>query len=955
MSKISDIITLANTLSDNLGTLAVDQKALNDDVVSLASEDPCAAGFGDKVNSLNERAGVLNSQFSTYKSQLSSLVAKYNDLGILDFGNKQEASDAIDAATKAITAINSIAQSFGGQAKRAALSASLAACPVDSASGGKTADPPSENSDPAVAKTDANGAPSAEGENQSSDDNPDTTQQTPPTNDTTTTVQEVVVTAGRPKKQKPGIRTKNPLSNFSSYTYQISLYMITPDAYQAFVLSDRTKLDAINNTNSADAAKSLGGNGAYVVAQSGGINNSTSKRAPGMNLDYYIDDLKMNTIISSKDTKTETNTTEFSFNVYEPYGFSFISDLKRAVDQLSQVNKSTQFSQNYDPMRQFFILGIKFRGYDKDGKVLSGNEHFASDTANPVGNNDGVFERFFDICIKTLKFKLDGKTTVYNITAASLPVVEAVSLKRGTLDKDTTVTAETIQDALDETNPNSLIAKLNNIELQMLNKDKPDISKVNTYKVKFLGNCDDLKTATLKTKNNLDKVKWADNPTKNVKDVNAKLEVISAPNSSASTVKLVQGTPVLQAISDMIKNSSYMSSAMQVLNEANSQGNPEVLNSKPKTLRWFNISPDVVCNGWDPKRNDYTYDITYVIQAYETPAAVALMANKLTPYYGPHKRYDYLFTGQNTEVISYEQQMNNTYFVNVYENPDLPGGDAGPPGIPKATGKPTGISTQGNFDTGAQSFGPYLTSLFDISAYATAKMQILGDPDYLMQTTTSGTQLDDVYNQFYGVDGFTINPNGGQVFIEVDFKEAKDYDHDNGYMKINGSILFWKYPPEAQVQGVSYQVRQVVSTFSKGKFIQTLDLFMNTFDDFKSTDATDSGRENQSDAETARLLRQASAFGNQGTGATNPTMQSQAAQNTAAGSLMPDTAPATNTQTSPTGGTSDQPPTAASIIANSPVVQASQSVPVIRDVADDDATSGNNRTASLDQGGREEG
>lgn len=950
MSKISDIISAANGLNDQFGILATDQKSLQDDTIALGNEDPCAQDYISKVNVLTDRGAELTAQKAGYYQLLTTLTNQYNDLGIFDFGDKAAALAAINAATTAYNNINDIAKNFGGPAKRAALKARADSCPTDAKAGEKPTDPANTNADPAATKADTNGAPSSEGENKSKDDNPATTQKTPPSKSTTDTTQEVVITADRPKKQKPGIRTKNPLSNFSSYTYQISLYMITPDAYQAFVLSDRTKLNAINNTSSADAANSIGGNGAYVVAQSGGINNTTSKRAPGMNLDYYIDDLKMNTIISSKDTKTETNTTEFSFNVYEPYGFSFISDLKRAVDKLSQANKSKQFSQNYDPMKQFFVLGIKFRGYDKDGKVLSGNEHFASDTANPVGNNDGVFERFFDICIKTLKFKLDGKTTVYNITAASLPIIEAASLKRGTLDKDTTITALTIQDALDETNPNSLIAKLNNIELEMLNKEKPDVSKVNTYKVKFLGNCDDLKTATLKTKNNLDKVKWPDNPTKNVKDVNAKLEVTGSPDSTKSTVKFVQGTPILQTISDMIKNSSYMASAMQVLNEANSQGNKELVNNKPKTLRWFNISPNVVCNGWDEKRNDYTYDITYVIQAYETPAAIALMANKLTPYYGPHKRYDYLFTGQNTEVISYEQQMNNTYFVNVYENPDLPGGNSGPSGVPKATGKPSNISSQGNFDTGAQSFGPYLTSLFDLSAYATAKIQILGDPDYLMQTTTSGTQLDDVYNQFYGIDGFTINPNGGQVFIEIDFKEAKDYNHETGYLKINGSILFWKYPPEAEVKGVSYQVRQVTSLFSKGKFTQTLDLFMNTFDDFKESTATDAGREPPTQASVRAIDNQIEA-GSQ----INPTTQSQAAENTAAGSLTPDTTPANNTITSPTGGVSTQPPqTAASIIANSPIIQASQSVPVNREIQDGDSTGdGNTRTSSQDQGGRE--
>ena len=32
----------------------------------------------------------------------------------------------------------------------------------------------------------------------------------------------------------PGRRLKNPLGALSSYTYQLSLYMITPEAYDAF-------------------------------------------------------------------------------------------------------------------------------------------------------------------------------------------------------------------------------------------------------------------------------------------------------------------------------------------------------------------------------------------------------------------------------------------------------------------------------------------------------------------------------------------------------------------------------------------------------------------------------------------------------------------------------------------------------------------------------------------------
>jgi hypothetical protein len=114
------------------------------------------------------------------------------------------------------------------------------------------------------------------------------------------------------------------------------------------------------------------------------------------------------------------------------------------------------------------------------------------------------------------------------------------------------------------------------------------------------------------------------------------------------------------------------------------------------------------------------------------------------------------------------------------------------------------------------------------------KLTIMGDPDYLM--TESASSINAVYRQFYG-KGFTINPNGGQVFIEIDFKEAVDYNSQTGLMDINESILFWNYPKEIRnlVKGVSYYVREVQHTFSKGKFTQELTCNINTFNNYRST------------------------------------------------------------------------------------------------------------------------
>jgi hypothetical protein len=68
----------------------------------------------------------------------------------------------------------------------------------------------------------------------------------------------------------PGRRLKNPLGALSSYTYQLSLYMITPDAYDAFNAGGRRDINTLSS-----ATGETGGAGEYLIAQSGGIINNT--------------------------------------------------------------------------------------------------------------------------------------------------------------------------------------------------------------------------------------------------------------------------------------------------------------------------------------------------------------------------------------------------------------------------------------------------------------------------------------------------------------------------------------------------------------------------------------------------------------------------------------------------------------------------------------------------------
>ena len=280
---------------------------------------------------------------------------------------------------------------------------------------------------------------------------------------------------------------------------------------------------------------------------------------------------------------------------------------------------------------------------------------------------------------------------------------------------------------------------------------------------------------------------------------------------------------------------------------------PDTVDQKdPPVLRWYNVSTEIEVIGFDTKINDFAYKITYVIQPYDTPAAVSPYG-RTAKYYGPHKRYEYWYTGQNREILSYEQQYDNTFFNVTYNPNGDPAASGGNATIAQLGGKPTNEIRTGRLSPGAEAQNTYMTSLYDPGAYAQARIQILGDPDYLMRETAPG--VNEVYKQFYASDGYTINPNGGQVFIEIAFNEGIDYDITKGTLDLNESIFFWDYPDniKTKLKGVSYQVRECESVFKGGKFTQTLQLNINTMPDAIEAAEAAAAQKAEDAAETRRL------------------------------------------------------------------------------------------------------
>lgn len=816
----------------------------------------------------------------------------------------------------------------------------------------------------------------------------------------------------------PGKRLKNPLGALSSYNYQLSLYMVTPDALEIFKENgyrDINKLGlAFAGANKPIVDNQAVSAGAYIVAQTGGVNNTFEQRAPSFNFDYTIDQLQFE-IAGPKDTGSPAAEYDFQFVITEPYGFSFISNLKRAADAIKdyndrlnkkksavakkkaaaqqqrtrirnasnaaapsrrltkggvggrgtsvtpqKINYNTRFQSNNDilagvrgttpskprpkggkgggraakdsgyriltdqfdkeqakktaaakaasaakgsgkptgkgsstgtplnPARQLFILGIRFYGYNASGIPVRGIDTTAANNSwggvidgatqeiDPGNNSYALFERYYPILINEMTTVVDGRETKYSCKAQSTGM-QALGTKRGQINNKMEVTGSTAGEQLDD-----LMSQLNK-EQQKLNNDT---GSGYSYDIKYASanDADRIRSAKIVSKADLDKYKWPGSGAKNTKESNVNTETKKGqkPKNNARKLTIAEGTPILQAINQIIAQSAFLQDALKTVYttalepDQDKEGLPELDLQGKKTIEWFHCTPETENMSWDEDRADWVYDINYILNVYDTPVLDTAYSNPGTKYYGPMKRYEYWYSGTNTEIRHYKQTLNNDFYSqfldpNFGKNKDdatanknggentknASGGSGNGAGAttPLVDNQRTGQPIQGKQGLGMEAQNSYLTSLFAPTAQATAEITILGDPDWLMSTTRTGMGVNEstVYNKFYGSDGYSVSPAGGQVFFEIDFKEAIDYksggqdiDVGNGRgvtgapgtMSINSSILFWKDPKSISklVRGISYSLTTCRHTFRNGVFEQVLKGNMTTFGDSGSND-----------------------------------------------------------------------------------------------------------------------
>jgi hypothetical protein len=679
------------------------------------------------------------------------------------------------------------------------------------------------------------------------------------------------------KQIKDQIPLDNPLHDYDSYTYGLSLHMLHPADYDSLI--------------SDPARRYIPGN---VLISSAGKYNSSFVRNPAFTEDFYFDNFKMTSYINVGHRNRNSNLVESTFTIIEPNGFTFINRLVQAAEQMGQ----GAGLGNY--LKLPYVMQIDFYGYvdgaiagapipnmtkiipimmiEMKSRVTSRGTEYV---IRAVPYNHVAFSS--DMAVSKADFLIKSKTVsdVFGtgaITASNafIDLEEIKNLERQESDLEKRIaaaTSDTVRENLlqqQSTIKNTLASKGRQFQVSgfadALNSWWDELRKrgetfaVNKIEVRFdptIGNSDLIPTVDSPVT-----VQQAAAGGNNTQDQKAALQTAGGQskgkidfNSVSMTVPA--GTSILKLIDWSVRNSRYIGSQLKDPTAAISL-DPTANNASQLSapLQWYRVVPEIKIDAYDPSTNLYTMSVVY----YVTPWTVSSKhpMGPLGKTNGYSKIYNYLYTGQNKDILDMQIDFNLLYTLQMTSNRNkgkslqtapIKGDEqqmrgemdnnpntatdvqqTGPVVVPQSKLQPLAVvygSNNTKYATRSGGEQAAAVTAGDISEalmvdtrgdMVSLKLRILGDPHFIKQ--------DDIfYNYATAQNNSQLTPNNslwtdnGELYVFVNFKTPVDYDESTG-LAIPGANNSYTY---SHWTGI-YKLLTVESEFTKGKFEQVLSL-----------------------------------------------------------------------------------------------------------------------------------
>jgi hypothetical protein len=553
--------------------------------------------------------------------------------------------------------------------------------------------------------------------------------------------------------------------------------------------------------------------------------------------------------------------TELKFTVIEPNGITLLDRMYAAVQD--HVPKDGAGKVNYTAVQ--YLLAIRWYGWDLDGDLIRG-----SGQTQGLTDPNAAIEKFVPFKIQTVNWGVSNKLVTYDFVCKPVGQLIAGGQSRGTIPYDIELTDSTVGGLLGgdaqygTASPNAtpptapeapqkanaapsnkptirqgLMGAMNDFQKKLVQDGIYEYA--DTYEIVFANGAESIRDSSIiKPENKIKNLAATPMGKPVTSDPNGldprKNQVDNTLRNSAVTA----GQQLLQVIDLTIRNSTFITQQARVVNQeeqTDELGNPiENPTAAPATAKvnWFNITMEAVprTSEYDYKRNDYAYDIRYIISPY----VVVNFDSKYFPiakFNGLHKSYKYWFTGQNSAVLDYQANFNSLY------NMTISGSDSKDSGTEAIRRKytssmrdiPTYVyqarsseSNQGADGKGNETSANAAEYLYSPSDLATAKVRIVGDPGWIQQgSVAAGVNPKNFDYKGFLPDG-TINFDSSQVMFEIAWQRPEDYNLNTGLADpYSGAYSGNENLARQAIQSYVYQARKCTSEFRQGKFEQTIE------------------------------------------------------------------------------------------------------------------------------------
>ena len=648
---------------------------------------------------------------------------------------------------------------------------------------------------------------------------------------------------GTVKPPAGGPPYENVLEQFASYSPIWTLACLTPEQFNKPSLY-RGSPYLLDNIVLSSA-------GRYDLSRT-----QTMYGAP----EYFIDNFTLSAQLGGSAKAGNTNVTSFKFDVYEPYSLGiFLQSLQAAA-----INAGYPSYLNDCP----YLLKLEINGSSDDGAVYKGSDELT---------------KYFTIKITKVEFKVDEAGSKYTIEATPMHYTGFSDVVTN-ITTDLKITGMTVAEVL-VSGQESLCSRLNETQLKKVSDGQAayaDIYEVvfpidssdpiginstdNTELLKAIADPKKEKTQTISAAERqslaenfgdgaMGKASMGFSETSggnyNFKLAGDTVDQDGRIVREAMTIdpkqreiRFPQQTKITEVIQRVMLASEYCISRLK--KEAVKDGEVD----------WFRIDVQTQLLEFDPIRNMRARKYIYRVVPFEVSGAIFQNGTSATPGQAKleriiAKRYDYLFTGQNNDIIKFDLQFNGQFYTGISPTPiqnnanianketadtaeeKTPQGRLQKGVAPESTLAVTGSApTKPNplltFPSAsgektveqmvADNFNQSFTRSQDM---VTVKIDILGDLYFLSDSGLNSNYFAEKGpNKLVKADS-SMNWEGSEIFIYITWRNPIEPN-----LGTSGQGGLYNFPNGGKVTPFSgiYKVTGVESKFSGGTFQQTLDL-----------------------------------------------------------------------------------------------------------------------------------